>query len=101
MFMSEQPPKSENYKAFEAALEAAQAHHLRQQDEKRKRQKPIGWLLLFGGIASFAAGVILFLGVATGDRALMNFVYGTFAFASGIAMGIKGFFMLRGHLSGH
>jgi len=98
MTAPEPPHKSEGYKAFEAALDAAQAHHNRQQDAKRKRQKPIGWLLLFGGVASLAVGAILFLGVAAGDRPTMNFVYGTFAFVAALSMGAKGISMIRGHI---
>ena len=94
----EEPPKSQSYQAFEAALDAAQAHHLHKQEEKRKRQKPIGWLLVFGGIASLAVGAILFFGVAAGDRPMMNFVYGTFAFVAALSMGAKGISMIRGHI---
>jgi len=96
--MEQQPQKTENYKAFEAALDAAQAHHAAQQEAKRKRQKPIGWMLLFGGIASLAVGAILFLGVAAGDRPAMNFVYGTVSFVVALSMGAKGISMIRGHI---
>jgi hypothetical protein len=92
------PPKSESYKAFEAALDAAQAHHNRVQDEKRRRQKPIGWLLVLGAVGCLAAGAILFLGVAAGDRPATNFVYGTIAFVGALSMGWKGISMLRGHI---
>jgi hypothetical protein len=100
--MADQPPKSEGYKAFEAALDAAQAHHNRVQDERRRRQKPIGWLLLLGAVGCVAAGAILFLGVAAGGgREATNFVYGTIAFVGALSMGWKGISMIRGHLSGH